>query len=91
MGENLVEAMQPELREKYMELQNINATLLQRLDVMQNEINSLETRKQQLQDELSMSKVKWWQYLNYNLLPSSKLCFFREVLGAEGSSDSCTY
>lgn len=58
MGESLVEAMQPELRNKYLDLRNVNTNLLQHLDQMQRELDALDNRKGALEDELSMSKVK---------------------------------
>ena len=58
MGESLVEAMNPNLRENYLMLRNENSKLLDHLDQMQQEIDSLDARKQNLQDELSLSKVK---------------------------------
>ena len=57
MGESLVEAMQPQLREQFLVLRNENSKLLSHLDQMQQEIDSLDARKQNLQDELSLSKV----------------------------------
>ncbi|KAK7027296.1 Intraflagellar transport protein 74 [Halocaridina rubra] len=58
MGESLVEAMKPELRNRYLELRNVNSNLMQHLDQLQLELDALENRKAGLEDELSMSKVK---------------------------------
>lgn len=58
MGESLVQAMQPELRHKYLDLRNLNTNLLQHLDGMQHELDALDNRKATLEDELSTSKVK---------------------------------
>ncbi|XP_069994854.1 intraflagellar transport protein 74 homolog isoform X2 [Penaeus vannamei] len=58
MGESLLEAMQPNLRQKYFELRQTNTTLLQQLDQMQLELDSLDNRKAGLEDELALSKVK---------------------------------
>lgn len=57
MGESLVQAMQPELRHKYLDLRNLNTSLLQHLDEMQHELDALDNRKATLEDELSTSKV----------------------------------
>lgn len=57
MGESLLEAMQPNLRQKYFELRQTNTTLLQQLDQMQLELDSLDNRKAGLEDELALSKV----------------------------------
>lgn len=57
-GESLVEAMHPELRHKYMEVRSANTSLLQQLDHMQHELDSLDSRKAALEDELATSKVK---------------------------------
>ncbi|XP_037795044.1 intraflagellar transport protein 74 homolog [Penaeus monodon] len=58
MGESLLEAMQPNLRQKYFELRQTNTTLLQQLDQMQLELDALDNRKAALEDELALSKVK---------------------------------
>ncbi|CAL4111956.1 unnamed protein product, partial [Meganyctiphanes norvegica] len=58
MGESLVEAMQPELRHKYMELRQVNTSLLQHLESTQLHLDTLDSRKQTLEDELATSKVK---------------------------------
>ncbi|XP_066960218.1 intraflagellar transport protein 74 homolog isoform X1 [Macrobrachium rosenbergii] len=58
MGESLVEAMQPALRNKYLDLRNLNGSLLQHLDQMQHELDAFENRKAGLEDELTTSKVK---------------------------------
>ena len=58
MGESLVDAMQPELRSRYLELRNINTNLLQHLDSMQQELDVLNQRKSGLEDEISLSKVR---------------------------------
>ena len=57
MGESLVEAMKPELRNKYLDLRNVNTSLLQHLDQMQHNLDTLDNRKASFEDELSMSKV----------------------------------
>ncbi|KAK8749313.1 hypothetical protein OTU49_015793 [Cherax quadricarinatus] len=58
MGESVIESMQPELRQKYLDLRNLNTALLQHLDVMQHQLDALDNRKATLEDELSTSKVK---------------------------------
>ncbi|XP_045608252.1 intraflagellar transport protein 74 homolog isoform X2 [Procambarus clarkii] len=58
MGESVVESMQPELRSKYLDLRNLNTSLLQHLDGMQHQLDALDNRKATLEDELSTSKVK---------------------------------
>ncbi|KAK8386714.1 hypothetical protein O3P69_017878 [Scylla paramamosain] len=57
-GESLVEAMQPNLRQKYLNVRAANTSLLQHLDIMQHELDSLDARKAALEDELATSKVK---------------------------------
>lgn len=56
-GESLVEAMQPNLRQKYLQVRAANTSLLQHLDIMQHELDSLDARKAALEDELTTSKV----------------------------------
>ncbi|RXG55374.1 Intraflagellar transport protein 74-like protein [Armadillidium vulgare] len=58
MGENLIAAMNPGLKEKFMELRNVNSALMHDLDIVQQEIDNLDTKRQALEDELSLSKVK---------------------------------
>lgn len=57
MGENLIAAMNPGLKEKFMELRNVNSALMHDLDIVQQEIDNLDTKRQALEDELSLSKV----------------------------------
>lgn len=57
MGESMVAGMDPSLRQRYMELQSSNTSLLQHLDLNQREIDSLDTRIATLEDELATSKV----------------------------------
>lgn len=52
-----MEAMQPGLRKKYLEVRAANTSLLQHLDHMQHELDSLDARKAALEDELATSKV----------------------------------
>lgn len=59
MGENLIAAMNPGLKEKFMELRNVNSALMHDLDIVQQEIDSLDTKRQALEDELSLSKVNY--------------------------------
>ncbi|KAG7167404.1 Intraflagellar transport protein 74-like [Homarus americanus] len=58
VGETVVEAMHPELRHKYLDLRNLNTSLLQHLDMMQHQLDASDNRKATLEDELSTSKVK---------------------------------
>lgn len=51
--------MHPELRHKYMEVRGTNTSLLQELDLMQRELDSLDSRKAALEDELATSKVSY--------------------------------
>lgn len=52
-----MEAMQPNLRQKYLKVRAANTSLLQHLDIMQHELDSLDARKAALEDELATSKV----------------------------------
>ncbi|XP_076056589.1 intraflagellar transport protein 74 homolog isoform X1 [Oratosquilla oratoria] len=58
MGESLVEAMQPDLREHYIELRQVNTKLMSQLEEMQHDLDALNTSKVAFEDELSVSKVK---------------------------------
>ena len=58
MADNLVAAMQPELREKYVTLKNTNMQYQQDLERMNQEVDSLNSKKAALEDELAMSHVK---------------------------------
>ena len=57
MGESVVEAMQPQLRSRYLQLRDMNSSLLQQLDSMQQQLDVLNQRKSALEDDLSLSKV----------------------------------
>ncbi|KAK4290679.1 hypothetical protein Pmani_036441 [Petrolisthes manimaculis] len=58
MGESMVAGMEPNLRQRYVELQSQNTSLLQHLDHNQHEIDTIDTRVATLEDELATSKVK---------------------------------
>ncbi|KAB7496429.1 hypothetical protein Anas_09932 [Armadillidium nasatum] len=62
MGENLIAAMNPGLKEKFMELRNVNSALMHDLDIVQQEIDNLDTKRQALEDELSLSKKIFGTY-----------------------------
>jgi len=58
MADNLVAAMQPELRDKFVELKQLNGSRQMEMERMQQELDALSTRKSALEDELAMSAVK---------------------------------
>ena len=75
MADNLVEAMQPQLRDRFMQLKGDNATYRYcweimivhfvhyiitrvRLEAMNQELDSYNSRKTSLEDELAVSQVK---------------------------------
>ena len=57
MGESLIGAMNPDLRDRYLELRSMNSNYLHHLDAMQQEMDTLDAQKRALQDELSSSKA----------------------------------
>ncbi|XP_074642572.1 intraflagellar transport protein 74 homolog [Tubulanus polymorphus] len=58
MADNLVANMKPEMRQKYMQLKDLNEHLLKQLETGQQELDALTTRKENLEEELSASQVK---------------------------------
>ncbi|XP_072023682.1 intraflagellar transport protein 74 homolog [Amphiura filiformis] len=58
MADTLVEDMNPQTKQKYVTLKQTNETLLQQLEVRQQELDALETKKYNLEEELSHSQVK---------------------------------
>ncbi|CAG0896211.1 unnamed protein product [Darwinula stevensoni] len=58
MSDTMIAALQPAMKEKYSELQGANTRLLARFEELQQQIDALETRKNQLGVELSLSQVK---------------------------------
>jgi len=58
MAENLVSAMQPKLRSRYLELKNQNMDFQVALEKMNQELDSLNSRKAMLEDEVAMSALK---------------------------------
>ncbi len=58
MADNLVSAMQPSLRDRYLELKNQNMEYQGALEKMNQELDSLNSRKAMLEDEVAMSALK---------------------------------
>lgn len=58
MGESIIEGMQPELKGRYVTLRSDNTYLQQQQEHMQQQIDSLNSKKAGLEDEMTMSKVK---------------------------------
>ncbi|XP_064604644.1 intraflagellar transport protein 74 homolog, partial [Liolophura sinensis] len=58
MADNLVNDMEPEMRQKYFHLKDTNEHLLKQLESGQQELDTLNTKLDNLQEELSMSQVK---------------------------------
>lgn len=58
MADNLVSAMQPDLRDRYLQLKNQNMQFQTDLERMNQELDALNSRKGALEDELAMSQVK---------------------------------
>lgn len=58
MADNLVSAMKPDLREKYITLKNQNLQYQSDLESMNQELDALNSKKAAFEDELAMSAVK---------------------------------
>ncbi|KAK7485298.1 hypothetical protein BaRGS_00023397, partial [Batillaria attramentaria] len=58
MADNLVNDMEPEMRQRYMKLKDLNEHLLRQLENGQQELDQLNSRIDSLQEELSQSQVK---------------------------------
>jgi len=58
MADNLVAAMQPELREKFMQLKSANAQYSTALEQMNQELDLYTSKKVSLEDELAVSAIK---------------------------------
>ncbi|XP_064626077.1 intraflagellar transport protein 74 homolog isoform X2 [Lineus longissimus] len=58
MADNLVTNMNPEMRQRYMNLKDMNVHLLRQLESGQQELDALNTKKDNLEEELSMSQIK---------------------------------
>ncbi|XP_076440903.1 intraflagellar transport protein 74 homolog [Babylonia areolata] len=58
MADNLVNDMDPETRQRYMQLKDLNEHLLRQLENGQQELDQLNSRVDTLQEELSQSQVK---------------------------------
>jgi uncharacterized protein YlxW (UPF0749 family) len=64
MTDNLLAAMGPPLRERYVELQQTNNQLQQQMETLQQELDTLTNRKSVLEDQLSLSQVGYI-YIGY--------------------------
>ncbi|XP_038048644.1 intraflagellar transport protein 74 homolog [Patiria miniata] len=58
MADTLVDDMNPQMRQKYMSLKQTNESLARELEARQQELDSLNTKKENLEDDLSTSQVK---------------------------------
>ncbi|XP_006812262.1 intraflagellar transport protein 74 homolog [Saccoglossus kowalevskii] len=58
MADSLVDDMSPTMKNKYMQLKVTNETLLRDLEAKQQELDALNTKRDNLEDELSTSQVK---------------------------------
>ncbi len=58
MADNLVSAMKPKLRDRYIELKNQNGEYQVALEQMNQELDSLNARKAMLDDEVAVSQMK---------------------------------
>ncbi|XP_050401532.1 intraflagellar transport protein 74 homolog [Patella vulgata] len=58
MADNLVNDMDPKLRQKYQKLKTLNDHLLKQTEIGQQELDQLNSKIETLQEDLSMSQVK---------------------------------
>ncbi|BFZ16629.1 hypothetical protein BsWGS_19668 [Bradybaena similaris] len=58
MADNLVNDMEPTQRQRYIQLKNLNEHLLKQLETGQQELDTLNSKIDNLQEELSLSQVK---------------------------------
>ncbi|KAL3869372.1 hypothetical protein ACJMK2_042060 [Sinanodonta woodiana] len=58
MADNLVNDMNPEMRQRYFQLKDMNEHMLKQLESGQQELDVLNSKIENLQDELSVSQVK---------------------------------
>ncbi|XP_049275459.1 intraflagellar transport protein 74 homolog isoform X2 [Rhipicephalus sanguineus] len=58
MADNIIAAMQPELRHRYTEQKDINQSLVDQLDKLQQQLQGLQLQKTALEDDISLSPVK---------------------------------
>ena len=58
MADNLVSAMKPKLRDRYVELKNQNTDYQIALEKMNQELDTLNSRKIMLEDEVAISALK---------------------------------
>ena len=58
MAENLVSAMQPKLRDRYLDLKHKNMDFQIALEKMNQELDGLNSRKAVLEDEVALSALK---------------------------------
>ncbi|UYV82615.1 IFT74 [Cordylochernes scorpioides] len=58
MTDNLIEAMKPELKEKYNQMKGMNQAVLEQQEQLQLQIDTLTARKVSFEEELSLSQMK---------------------------------
>lgn len=58
MADNIIAAMKPELRHRYTEQKDINQSLVEQLDRLQHQLQSLTLQKNALEEDVSLSPVK---------------------------------
>ncbi|KAM7283009.1 intraflagellar transport protein 74 homolog [Ixodes scapularis] len=58
MADNLIAAMKPELRQRYAEQKDANQLLLIQLDKLQQKLNTLQSQRNSLEEDISLSQIK---------------------------------
>lgn len=58
MADNIIAAMQPELRHRYAEQKEINKSLVEQLDKLQQQLQGLQLQKSALEEDITLSSVK---------------------------------
>lgn len=57
MTNNLLSAMNPQLRTKYSELEQVNSTNQKNMEQLQDKLDELTSKKTHLEDQISISHV----------------------------------
>ncbi|KAG0445224.1 hypothetical protein HPB47_018135 [Ixodes persulcatus] len=58
MADNLIAAMKPQLRQRYAEQKDANQLLLIQLDKLQQKLNTLQSQRNSLEEDISLSQIK---------------------------------
>ena len=72
MADNLVAAMKPELRDRYIQLKAANVQYSQAMEHMNQELDVLSSRKATLEDEMAVSAVKREAVMLYDQLAEAE-------------------